>query len=254
MAPSDVIPRVGDKTPRWPVWAAFVLVGAGACAPERGPVLADLVEVKPRIPGIVVELRLAGEDNFLKRRIYEAAHCLLRRTTVEKLALVQGELEQHGLGLKLWDAYRPLSAHRRMWALMPDVRYLDDPGLDPRRCRGCVVDATLVDAAGAELPMGAGHDPFDPLSRRAATNLPAQVRVNRALLRAVFVAAGFLPGARSWYRFEDADWRGHAILDVPLAGIPDARPAGPGVSTPEPEPHGADIRPEAGSPPSAPPP
>ena len=68
--------------------------------------------------------------------------------------------------------------------------------------RGSTVDLTLIDlASGAELAMGTAWDFFDPASWPSSQEPSAQERANRALLRAVMLAAGFRPLETEWWHF-----------------------------------------------------
>ena len=64
------------------------------------------------IPGLVVEMRYFGSENFVGRRIagYEAPVCLLTQETIRSLTAVQERLNSLGLGLKVFDCYRPKRA------------------------------------------------------------------------------------------------------------------------------------------------
>ena len=96
----------------------------------------DLVEVKQVVPDIVVDLKYATTDNFTGQVLYDVPRCFLRRATAERLARVQARLRKLGLGLKIWDGYRPRSVQWKMWKLVPDPRYVADPRRGSRHNRG----------------------------------------------------------------------------------------------------------------------
>src|SRR6185295_1434430 len=97
-----------------------------------------------------------------------------RRDVAERLASVQEELAERGLGLKVWDAYRPFSIQQRFWKLVPDDRYVAQPTtwygrpLDgSKHNRGAAVDVTLVDRkTGRELEMPSAFDDFSKRAHR----------------------------------------------------------------------------------------
>src|SRR5262245_3052512 len=68
-----------------------------------------LVDVAALDPTIRFDLRYAGPDNFTGVAVYPAARCLLRRDAAERLVRVQRRLQAEGLGLLVWDCYRPFS-------------------------------------------------------------------------------------------------------------------------------------------------
>ena len=58
----------------------------------------------------MVDLKYASQDNFTGEVIYSFNCCLLHKEAALKLLEVQQELEAMGLGIKIWDGYRPPSA------------------------------------------------------------------------------------------------------------------------------------------------
>src|SRR5436305_13757699 len=75
---------------------------------------AELVDVQRAVPGVILDIRYATTNNFTGQQLYPSSKCYLRRATAEKLAAVQEELRPMGLGLKVYDGYRPLSVQRKM--------------------------------------------------------------------------------------------------------------------------------------------
>jgi len=102
-----------------------------APAPRAG--LVDITTVNPRIR---LDIRYATANNFTRQKVYDEARCLLRDSTARKLNAVQRELEGMGLGLKVFDCYRPLPVQKKFWAIVPDERYVADPAKGSRHNRG----------------------------------------------------------------------------------------------------------------------
>jgi D-alanyl-D-alanine dipeptidase len=153
-----------------------------------------------------VELRYATEDNFTGERIYPFADAYLRYGTVKKLLLAQDTLRAKGLGLKLWDAFRPVSAQFTLWEVCPDPRYVADPRTGfSSHSRGNTVDITLVDAMGQELPMPTGFDDFSALADRNYSDCPEEAAQNALLLQSVMEEAGFTGYFGEWWHFSDTD-------------------------------------------------
>ena len=174
-----------------------------------------LVDVLSLAPDIKVEMRYAGSDNFTGQRIYSCGRCFLRPGTAAKIAIAQKKLRAQGLSLKLWDCYRPLSAQRLFWSLVPDHRFVADPKTGSRHNRGGAVDVTLVDARGKELEMPTGFDDFSPRAGHGESKLPAKVIANRGLLAETMEKAGFKRLESEWWHYEDGD-SGGDIIDVPF--------------------------------------
>ena len=146
---------------------------------RAGDIPEDFVFIDSLIPDVVTELCYAGSDNFAGEIIdgYYGAQAILTRAAASALAGVQANLAAYGLGLKIFDGYRPRCAvaHFCRWATTPDDpairrRYyprLDKSDLfavgyiarDSAHCRGSTVDLTIVDkSTGEELDMGGAFD------------------------------------------------------------------------------------------------
>jgi D-alanyl-D-alanine dipeptidase len=179
------------------------------------PAPAALVDVGRLAPTIRVELRYAKSDNFVHRAVYPpSARCYLRRPAAQRLRAVQQTLQRQGLGLKVFDCYRPLAVQRSLWAVVPDERYVADPAKGSRHNRGAAVDLTLVDASGQELPMPTAYDAFSERAHRSFQQLPAAVLENRQRLEAAMVGQGFLPLPTEWWHFDDAQFADYPLTDI----------------------------------------
>ncbi len=173
--------------------------------------------------GMIIELRYTTAENFFKAAFYpKSARALLRPQTAAKLAKVQAELKSQGLGLKIWDAYRPLSVQRAMWKTLPDARYVADPAKGGRHNRGAALDLTLVDAGGKELAMPTAHDDFSEKAGAHFKLVPPEIFKNRKKLQEVMTKHGFAIYESEWWHFDDADWQKYEAMDVPFEQL--ARP------------------------------
>lgn len=177
-----------------------------------------LVDIAQTNPNIRLDLRYATVDNFTHQRLYPAAVCLLQTATAERLGRVADDLTRQGLGLIVWDCYRPLSIQRRLWALVPDSRYVANPAQGSHHNRGAAVDVTLVGLSGNPLPMGSEFDDFTAKSHFDYAGLSDVEKRNRGLLRRAMEQQGFLPLATEWWHFDDPEWTRYPVLNVPLAG------------------------------------
>lgn len=196
----------------------LMIVVAVALASRPVPVFAgaaDLVDVAAAAPGLSVEMPYATSGNFVRRAVYDCGRCFLRAGTAAKVAKAHKLLGQQGLGLKMWDCYRPLSVQKIFWSLVPDSRYVADPRTGSRHNRGTAVDVTLVDAGGMELSMPTPFDDFSSRASHGAMNLPPDAIKNRRILKDAMTAAGFKPLADEWWHYDDPDERGE-LLDVPF--------------------------------------
>lgn len=199
--------------------------GAAMDAAVESDSPADLVDVASIDPTIQIDMRYATPDNFTRVAFYPAARCLLRRDAAERLSRVQRRLSSRGLGLKVWDCYRPFSFQKLLWKLVSDPRYVAEPVADAdgrpvkgsKHNRGAAVDLTLVDAAGAPVPMPTEHDDFSERAHRDSPDVPARARASSQILERAMVAEGFSPLPTEWWHFDAPGWERYPLSDQPLA-------------------------------------
>lgn len=200
-------------------------IAAVLAAPAAAPLPDGFVDLQQAIPTIQLDMRYYGNHNFIGERIdgYLAPRALLTYQAAEALKGAQQELAAFGLGLKIFDAYRPQRAvaHFVRWAedvndtrmkaeFYPEVdkHILFQEGYIARKSghsRGSTVDLTLapLNASGptAELDMGTGFDLFSPLSWPDSPAITLSQRAHRLLLRTVMEKYGFKPYDKEWWHF-----------------------------------------------------
>ena len=174
-----------------------------------------MVEVKKVIPSLVLDIRYATTNNFTGQKLYDSNRSFLRRAVAEKLRSAQKEFNQAGLGLKLFDAYRPISVQKKMWAIYPDEDYVANPAKGSRHNRGAAVDVMLIDLRDKkELLMPSGYDEFSEKAHRNYTNAPEQEIHNRELLERIMEKHGFTGLPMEWWHFDDVNWKTYELLDI----------------------------------------
>lgn len=162
------------------------------------------VAVKDYIPEIQIDLKYSGEDNFTGQVIYEFSTAYLRYGTVEKLTAVQKDLKELGLGLKIWDGFRPVSAQHRLWEVCPDTRYVANPNTGfSSHSRGNTVDVTLVDSTGREVEMPTGFDDFSKKADRDYSDCTREASDNAMILEALMEKHGFSGYKNEWWHYSD---------------------------------------------------
>lgn len=176
----------------------------------------DIVDVAQLDSTIVVDLKYAAGDNFLGDTLYAANICLLRQEVAIQLVKVQQSLRKHNLGLKIWDAYRPLSVQKKMWEKVPDPRFVADPRKGSMHNRGVAVDVTLVDLQGNELEMPTAFDDFSPKAQSDFPNVTERARQNRKILQDAMRAQGFKTITSEWWHFYYQNSKNYSVLDIPL--------------------------------------
>jgi D-alanyl-D-alanine dipeptidase len=166
-----------------------------------------LTEVRQIDSSIVVDLRYSTSNNFTGAPLpgYLANRAYLHRDAAAAVARVQRALRNQGLGLKIFDAYRPVRATLAMVVWTERVHRPDllKDGYIASRSRhnlGLAVDLTLIDlATGRELEMGT---PFDTFSAAAHTaNASGEAATNRQKLKAAMEREGFVNYDQEWWHF-----------------------------------------------------
>lgn len=226
-------PACGQRAKRGCACAAFLLAFAMGC-----PVLANAAQASDAAtrlcaagfvepagvdPSIRLDLRYATTNNFVHRKVYASGRCFLRTGVAERLLRVQERLRRIGLGLKLYDCYRPFSVQEEFWSIVPDERYVSKPerknGVivkSSHHNRGAAIDVTLVDANGHDMPMPTGFDNFTSAAHRGNAEPGSPAARNSDLLERAMTAEGFLPLSTEWWHFDDPDWKKYPPLDLPL--------------------------------------
>ena len=201
---------------------AMLLLGLAAqSAPAARPLdLRDepMVEVTAVCPSIIVELRYATARNVTGKAIYPPnARCLVRRSVAERLKKAQEELQTKGVGLKIWDAYRPAWAQQILWNAIRNPEYVGEPARGGSlHTFGVGVDVTLVDAKGRELPMPTDFDAFSPAAKRVYSGKDPAIETNLLTLQKAMTRAGFWTLRDEWWHFVAEDVKNFGPINVPL--------------------------------------
>jgi len=201
----------------------FIIIALFYCIPLTASELPDgFVYLKEIIPDIDIELRYYTADNFVGERIdgYLSSECILSKEAALALKKAQNDLKIFGLGLKVYDAYRPQCAvdHFVRWAkdlkdknkkatyypnvLKEDLFKEGYISAKSSHTRGSTVDITIIALdSKAELDMGSGFDFFGPKSLPNNLNITARQRAHRMLLQMLMYANGFEPYEKEWWHF-----------------------------------------------------
>ena len=174
------------------------------------------------VPQIVQEIRYFSTYNFVGDRIdgYEEPIALLTREAARALKTVSNELMVKGYRMKIYDAYRPVTAvkHFILWGIEDeDVRMKPYfyPDLEKQalfkdgyiakqssHSRGSTVDLTLLDMrTGKELDMGGPFDLFSALSHPDYRGITEEQYDNRMFLQSIMLRNGFTGIDCEWWHF-----------------------------------------------------
>lgn len=190
---------------------------AMAATPPREPQQfrdPDLVELTDLDDTILLDIRYAGERNFMGTPFYTSAHAFMQRPAAEGVARANRKLAELGYGLLVYDAYRPWFVTKMFWdGTPPDLHdFVANPDHGSRHNRGCAVDLTLYDLKTKQpVDTVAGYDEFSPRSYPLYPGGTSQQRWHRRLLRNVMEEEGFTVYEFEWWHFDFKSWRHYPI-------------------------------------------
>lgn len=181
----------------------------------------QLIKLDTIIPEIALDLKYAGTDNFLKKKIYtDNASAFMRLPAAIALQKVQKDLKKQGLGLKVFDAYRPYSATVLMYKTYKDTLYVASPYKGSKHNRACAIDLTLIDLkTKQELKMPTPYDAFTGKASPSYMNLPEEVLINRTTLIQAMSKHGFHVNPGEWWHFDFKSWRKYPLMDLSFEEI-----------------------------------
>jgi D-alanyl-D-alanine dipeptidase len=175
----------------------------------------ELIDLEKFIPGIILDIRYATTNNFTKEKIYTLAKAYARKPVAEALKKAQDEFKKQGVGIKIFDAYRPYKATVKFYEIYHDTTYVASPYRGSRHNRGCALDMTIVDLkTGKELMM---PTEFDSFKKEAWPSTPVKdpvIKKNRDLIISVMQKNGFKVNTSEWWHFDFVGWQKYEVLDI----------------------------------------
>jgi D-alanyl-D-alanine dipeptidase len=175
----------------------------------------ELIDLERFVPGLVMDIRYATTNNFTGEKIYNMAKAYARKPVAEALKKIQAELKPKGLGIKMFDAYRPYKATVRFYEVYKDTTYVASPYRGSRHNRGCALDLTVIDLkTGKELEMPTEYDSFKKEAWPSTPVTDPTVRKNRQLLIDVMEKHGFKVNGSEWWHYDFNGWKKFEVMDI----------------------------------------
>ncbi len=199
--------------------------------------LDELINPKEIIPDIQIELKYNTANhrflnlpngNITLPKFYTTNECLLLIKAVNQLKIAQDTLRKitsyngisypQGIGIKIWDGYRPRAVQYLLFEIYPNPVYIADPTTGSKHNRGGAVDLTLIDlATGQELAMPTPFDDFSEQASHSYTNLAPNIIANRTLLKNIMTqVAGFALYDAEWWHYEVSGANTFPLLDFQM--------------------------------------
>lgn len=200
--------------------------------------LDELVNPKDLIPDIAIDLRYSTPNHsFLNiptkgdirlPKFYTCNETLVLLKMANALKLAQDYLRTvtthnnkdypKGIGIKIWDGYRPRAIQYLFFAIYPNPTYIADPASGSMHNRGGAIDVTLIDlGTGEELAMPTKYDDFSDNASQSYTNLSQEVLNNRELLKTAMATYGHLIIYSSeWWHYNLSDASSYPLQDFQM--------------------------------------
>jgi D-alanyl-D-alanine dipeptidase len=183
---------------------------------------ADLIELIKLDKTIKLDIRYARHDNFVGRPVYPEARAFLQKPAAEAVVHVHKKLKKLGLGLMIFDGYRPWTITKLFWEVTPEDKrkFVANPKTGSRHNRGCAVDLSIYDLKTKRL-IDMPSD-FDEFTERASPDYEGGSEIqtkNRDLLRTMMEAEDFTVNKNEWWHFDYKDWQDYAIYDIAFSEI-----------------------------------
>ncbi len=158
----------------------------------------------------IIDLVYATPNNFTGHVVYDSSECYIDIDTAKRLIIAKDLAKKDGFRMKVWDAFRPVSAQQRFWDLLPDNNYVAYPPdmetiteFKNSHMNGQSVDVTLTDQSGEELSMPSCFDDFTQKVRLDCPETSGETLQNAIYLRDIMMQAGFTPYSGEWWHFYD---------------------------------------------------
>lgn len=179
----------------------------------------SLVEISKVIPDVQLDLRYGTTNNITGRVLYPEARAFLVPDAVEALRKVHKDLGRRGLGIRVFDAYRPLSVTRALYNATPESQkgYVANPEEGSTHNRAVAPDQTLFNlATGQPLKMPTDFDDFSEHAWHDFNEPDEERRDNRDLLIDTMDKHGFIVHKLEWWHFDWHEWDQYPVLDTPI--------------------------------------
>lgn len=183
----------------------------------------NLVKLKDIDDDFIIDMPYATKHNFTGEKIYNSDECWLDKHTAEILIKAKNKFREDGYRVKVMDAYRPLSAQRKFWEIMPDENFVAVPPdmtkiteFLPKHMNGLCVDVSLTDMDGNELKMPCEYDTMGPEASLTYEGHDEEARANGIYLKNVMESVGFEGYDMEWWHFYDVTTEPTRYLDFQI--------------------------------------
>lgn len=180
-----------------------------------------LVLLNKYIPKMKSKVYYATAANFTHQILYPQVAVYSSLDMALRLQKAANILKKKGLGICVFDAYRPFSITEKMWKIVPDNRYAANPSHGGSyHNRGAAVDLTLYDlTTGDTLSMPTGFDNFTEKAHGDYMHLSDKEIEHRTLLTQTMQSVGLIPLSTEWWHFSLPNGKKYPVLDIPFSEL-----------------------------------
>lgn len=145
----------------------------------------------------------------------------MQRDTTKKLVKAYERFKADGYTLKIYDAYRPLSAQRRLFEIVQNKHWIADPSTTAsNHNRGCAVDIALIDdATGLVLEFPTPMHTFTEEAARTCKTWTEEQAANVEYMTGVMSECGFNTIKSEWWHFSDTNSKKFMTTDIDLSRV-----------------------------------
>ena len=214
------------------VYSAFFLISAALSGQENTSVTAisdtatylaqisenpnnELVDLEDFVPGLKLDFRFATKNNIADKPLYKGSKTFVRKPVAVSLGIVQEALNRRGLGLKIFEAYRPYTVAKILDEQTKNPKFKGLLEGNLKHSRGASVDVSLISlATGEEIQMPSGYCQSMDATRTDYPDLPANVLENREIIIQVMQQHGFRVSPNQWWHFDFMGWQAFEMMDL----------------------------------------
>lgn len=183
----------------------------------------NLIRLLDMDDDFIIDLRYATAENFTGQKIYNSGECWVDRHTAEILIKARDIFKEDGYRVKVWDAYRPISAQKKFWEVVPDDNFVARPPdmsklktFRPTHMNGLCVDVTLTDMEGNDIEMPCEFDDMTERASLCCTETSEEGRKNATYMKEVMESVGFKAYKGEWWHFYDVSTEPTPFMDFPI--------------------------------------
>jgi len=152
-----------------------------------------------------------NEDNFVGQSVYPKGMPLIMNKIVWlKLINVNNDLKEHGLCLKICDAYRPIEIQKMFWEFFYNkYGYYDEMLVANPNKYGThnitinAIDMMLVDLDGKDVSLPSEFDDFTEKANIYYDGCSDEAKYNRDLLINIAKKYGLIVNENEWWHYYD---------------------------------------------------